>query len=116
MKATCQTNRVGFCQQCGGHVTAIQTCPAWLAKMAGDGFEATATPDECPHLLDPTGESVKVFGCGCASSSKHGVLTTVFECEVYGRCVPFPKGTHLETNTIKRCVNCSIMKGKSNGK
>ena len=44
---------------------------------------------QCPHLLDPTGESAQMFNCGCASSRANGVETSVFACALYGVCVPF---------------------------
>src|SRR5574343_616588 len=61
---------------------------------------------ECPHLLDPTGDTTRVFGCGCASSRANGIEVSVFECGLYGRCVIFPRGTHLANPTIRRCATC----------
>lgn len=62
--------------------------------------------EPCPHFLGSTGESVLVFGCGCASDKKNGAPISVCGCELHGRCVEFNRGTHLSDETVKRCATC----------
>jgi hypothetical protein len=67
-------------------------------KLYPDKF--AKLPQECKHLLDPTEETVQVFGCGCRSET---VLTTVWMCELYGRCIIVTNGKEVSDPSVMRC-------------
>lgn len=68
--------------------------------------KAVHVAEQCPHLLDPTEESTRLFGCGCSSERKNGIEVTVWKCARHGRCVTLERGTHLSDESIVRCVVC----------
>lgn len=102
------------CKRCGRMTRAgfLQVCnDDWpeskLPTPLGLGdYVESKSRKECRYLLDPTGDSVTLFGCGCPSSRKNGVQTAVFQCSLHGRCSPHPKGTHLSDASVQRCVTC----------
>ncbi len=112
MQKICTTFENGACVDCDQpQCDCRRLCKPWLKGKSRAWPKPTqstaAHPIEiCPHLLGPIGESVKLFGCGCASSSKNGIDVSVWGCELHGKCVTFVKGTRLGDETIKRCVAC----------
>ncbi len=66
---------------------------------------ARSVTADCPHLLEPLGEETRLFGCGCASEKKNGILVSVYGCDLHGRCVTMPRGT-LADESIKTCAKC----------
>ena len=61
---------------------------------------------ECPHLGDPTGNSVRVFGCGCPSERRNGCDTATYECAQFVECLPRYRATRLSREGIALCVTC----------
>lgn len=84
------------CRHCGTirDKARARNCTANLPK-----------PTECPHLLDPLGESVTLYGCGCSSSKKNGIDASVWGCDLFGKCVR-QKGTHVSDPVVKLCHGC----------
>lgn len=112
----CELSADGSCSKCGRELCPETKRICWpgappSAIAIPVRGESTARPRRvkagpCPHLLEPTLESVRLFGCGCSSEKKNGILVSVFGCDLHGRCVPFTRGTHLEDESIVRCVVC----------
>lgn len=55
---------------------------------------------DCLHILDPTGESVEQKNCGCPGNR----MTSVWECELFGRVAPFAKGDPVDG--VRACQKC----------
>jgi hypothetical protein len=55
---------------------------------------------DCAHILDPTGESVEQKNCGCPGNK----MTSVWECELFGRVAPFAKGDPVDG--VQACQRC----------
>lgn len=107
---SCLCKRAGaVCSICGKAMKLGQrrTCRAIVPYVDGTEPAKVRVTSQCPHLLDPLGESVLLFGCGCASSKSRGVEVSVWSCRLHERCVRQTSGTRLEDETIKRCVACA---------
>lgn len=61
---------------------------------------------ECAHLRLPTGNSVRVFGCGCPSERKNGFETATYECAKHTECLPRYRATSLSRECVKLCATC----------
>lgn len=103
MSLLCLDDGAGRCSNCRRRLP-----PRLIRNCFGKNPQKTkaAVVGVCPHLLDPTDESVLLFGCGCSSDKKNGVATSVFECDLYGRCAPLARGTHLSDESVKMCAKC----------
>lgn len=55
---------------------------------------------DCLHILEATGDSVEQKNCGCPGNK----MTSVFECELFGRVAPFAKGDPVDG--VRACQKC----------
>lgn len=110
----------GICTKCGG--PQCVNCERQICKPSNKRkdrpqrrFHAPKVQvSKCPHLLEPLGESVKVLGCGCGSTRKNGLDTSVWGCGLYGRCAPLARGTHLSDEAVTQCSKCEQNQKLSN--
>jgi hypothetical protein len=116
--ALCQFERDGdvmHCVLCGAVLAVVPGVSNYRARCSSSrafsGGAATPAspprriePQRCPHLGDPTQETVHIYGLGCKSSAV--CLTTVWTCDLHERCVPLPRGSGLADESIMRCVTC----------
>lgn len=65
-----------------------------------------STPTKCEYLGDPTGESVRLFGCGCPTERVNGIMVSTYSCKLHGKCVTHPSGTSVEDLQVVHCVKC----------
>lgn len=119
MKALCHGG--AKCVQCRRPITPEerQSCPLFDRQRASErkGSDITAwanysrapqaielTHSDCPHLLGPIGENVKLKGCGC------GAMTAVYECNLHQLCAPIPRTKNAEIvgdeRGIRFCKDC----------
>lgn len=67
--------------------------------------QAKATPPptvrtDCVHILGATADSVEQKNCGCPGNK----MTSVWECELFGRVAPFAKGDPVDG--VRACQKC----------
>lgn len=55
---------------------------------------------DCLHIIEPTGDSVEQKNCGCPGNK----MTSVWECELFGRVAPFAKGDPVDG--VRACQKC----------
>jgi len=55
---------------------------------------------DCIHILEATGDSVEQKNCGCPGNK----MTSVWECELFGRVAPFAKGDPVDG--VRACQKC----------
>lgn len=55
---------------------------------------------DCLHILEATGDSVEQKNCGCPGNK----MTSVWECELFGRVAPFAKGDPVDG--VRACQKC----------
>lgn len=63
---------------------------------------------DCLHILEATGDSVEQLNCGCVGNK----MTSVWECELFGRVAPFAKGDPLEG--VRACQKCGAYAKQKN--
>jgi hypothetical protein len=82
--------------------SSVYKLPKKRTKVIRKGKPASATT--CPHLLDPTGENVRLKGCGC------GAETAIYECDLHQLCAPIPRTKRAEIigddRVIRFCKDC----------
>lgn len=90
----------GTCRQCGYVLRRDYAAPP-----KRNCETPPANNRSCPHLLDPTGESVRVFGCGCPAERAAGFDAATYGCELFSVCLPRYKATRLSRD-VRLCVHC----------
>lgn len=55
---------------------------------------------DCVHILGATADSVEQKNCGCPGNK----MTSVWECELFGRVAPFAKGDPVDG--VRACQKC----------
>ena len=55
---------------------------------------------DCIHILEATDDSVEQKNCGCPGNK----MTSVWECELFGRVAPFAKGDPVDG--VRACQKC----------
>lgn len=63
-------------------------------------IKAAANRNDCLHIIEATGDSVLQENCGCPGNK----MTSVWECELFGRVAPFAKGDPVDG--VRACQKC----------
>lgn len=70
------------------------------AKAAKSAPPPPTNRADCLHILEATGDSVEQKNCGCPGNK----MTSVWECELFGRVAPFAKGDPVDG--VRACQKC----------
>lgn len=77
-----------------------------LSRVVGEAKPArpkapSLNRTDCLNIIEATGDSVEQKNCGCAGNK----MTSVWECELFGRVAPFAKGD--PGGGVRACQKCS---------
>ncbi len=95
------------CQSCGYELRRDYEIAVYRkCKAQPDGHRpanASLLPTnrtDCLHIIEATGDSVEQKNCGCPGNK----MTSVWECELFGRVAPFAKGDPVDG--VRACQKC----------
>lgn len=98
------TNGDGVCSRCGARAPRGAEPLRHRQRCAAVPKRPKLAP--CPHLGEPTGASVRVYGCGCPSERRNGFDTATYECAQFVECLPRYNATRLSREGIALCITC----------